>query len=157
MKILQHSVAAGEMFRHDRVGAWYRPLLSLGEALFLPPPPSLGPCVEPPCRESSVELGEECAGMRSSTDCRKSTQQLAQYGQQWSISTPQWVLLSILARVRSCCGASPRSRCILLWLQRRARLFYGVFSLQSASGARKCSRTLTTNCCVDPVVTLALK
>lgn len=43
---------------------------------------------------------------------------------------------------------SPRSRCILLWLQRRARLFYGVFSLQSASGARKCSRTLTTNCCV---------
>lgn len=71
----------GAMFRHDRVAAWYRPLLSLGEALFLSPPL---PLAGPPCRaalQSSVGLGEECAGMRSSTDCRKSTQQLAQYGQ----------------------------------------------------------------------------
>lgn len=52
VKILQHDVTAGEMFRHDRVGAWYRPLLSLGEALFYRPP-SLGPRVEPPCRVQS--------------------------------------------------------------------------------------------------------
>lgn len=53
--MLQHGVLAWDLFRHVRVGAWYRPLLSLGEALFCRPP-SLGPRVEPPCR---VESGWE--------------------------------------------------------------------------------------------------
>lgn len=40
------------------------------------------PLAGPPCRAAlQSSVGLECAGMRSSTDCRKSTPQLAQYGQ----------------------------------------------------------------------------
>lgn len=74
-KVLQHRV------RVRGSSSEYGPLLSLGEVLFCRRPPLAGPLCRPTASLTSVGLGEECAGMRSGTDYRKSTQQLAQYGQ----------------------------------------------------------------------------
>lgn len=70
----------------DRFVSLISSTVVIGRSPVYPPPPLLGPRVEPPCR---VESGWERNALGCSIDCRRSTLQLAHYGQQWSIFTPQ--------------------------------------------------------------------
>lgn len=63
----------------DRLVSLISSTVVIGRSPVYPPPPSLGPRVEPPCR---VESGWERNALGCSTDCRRSTLQLAHYGQQ---------------------------------------------------------------------------
>lgn len=63
----------------DRFVSLISSTVVIGRSPVYPPPPLLGPRVEPPCR---VESGWERNALGCSNDCRRSTLQLAHYGQQ---------------------------------------------------------------------------
>lgn len=72
-------IATASLQDQDRFVSLISSTVVIGRSPVYPPPPLLGPRVEPPCR---VESGWERNALGCSIDCRRSTLQLAHYGQQ---------------------------------------------------------------------------